>query len=112
MIHINSNTLENNINNANDINLKEDNNINKQEINDNTQNISNKEENNNINDNENLKEEEQENDCENNKIWNGLDLNTLTVDKLKEELKNRNIDFPKNAKKKDLQELLINSNTK
>jgi hypothetical protein len=39
-------------------------------------------------------------------------LNALTVDKLKEELKNRKIDFPKNAKKKDLQDLLINSNTK
>ena len=41
--------------------------------------------------------------------WNGLDINSLTVDKLKEELKNRKIDFPKNAKKKDLQDLLINS---
>jgi len=39
-----------------------------------------------------------------------VDLNSLTVDKLKEELKSRKIDFPKNAKKKDLQELLINSN--
>jgi predicted HTH domain antitoxin len=38
-------------------------------------------------------------------------LNALNVDKLKEELKKRNIDFPKNAKKKDLQELLMNSNT-
>lgn len=108
---MNSNTLENNINNINDINQKEEN-INKQEFNDNTQNVSNREENNNINDNQNQKEEEQENGGENNKIWNGLDLNTLTVDKLKEELKNRKIDFPKNAKKKDLQDLLINSNTK
>ena len=56
-----------------------------------------------------IKKKEQENGGENNKIWNGLDLNTLTVDKLKEELKNRKIDFPKNAKKKDLQDLLINS---
>ena len=94
---MNSNTLENN---TNDINQKEETNTNKQEFNDNTQNISNKEENNNINDNGNQKEEEQENDDENNKIWNGLDLNTLTVDKLKEELKNRKIDFPKNDKKK------------
>ena len=108
---MNSNTLENNINNTNDINQKEDN-INKQEFNDNTQNISNREENNNINDNQNQKEEDKENGGENNKIWNELDLNTLTVDKLKEELKNRKIDFPKNAKKKDLQDLLINSNTK
>ena len=106
---MNSNALENNINNINDINKKEDNN---KEFNDNIQNISNKEENNNISDNENQKEEEQENAGENNKIWNGLDLDTLTVDNLKEELKNRKIDFPKNAKKKDLQNLLINSNTK
>ena len=109
---MNSNTLENNMNNTNDINQKEENNTNKQEFNDNTQNVSNKEENNNISDNENQKEEEQENGVENNKIGNGLDLNALTVDELKEELKNRKIDFPKNAKKKDLQELLINSNTK
>lgn len=33
----------------------------------------------------------------------------MTVDKLKEELKNRKIDFPKNAKKKELQDLLIKS---
>ena len=107
---MNSNTLENNMNNTNDINQKEENNTNKQEFNDDTPNVSNKEENNNINGNENLKEEE-ENSIENNKIWNGVDLNTLTVDKLKEELKNRKIEFPKNAKKKDLQELLINSTT-
>ena len=111
---MNSNALENNINNINninDINQKEETNTNKQEFNDNTQNISNKEENNNINDNGNQNEEEQENTVQKNKIWNGLDLNTLTVDKMKEELKNRKIDFPKNAKKKDLQELLINSTT-
>jgi len=107
---MNSNSLENNINNTKDINQKEENNTNKQEFNDDTPNVSNKEENNNINGNENLKEEE-ENSIENNKIWNGVDLNTLTVDKLKEELKNRKIEFPKNAKKKDLQELLINSTT-
>ena len=41
--------------------------------------------------------------------WNGLDINNMTVDKLKEELKNRKIDFPKNAKKKDLIDLLLNS---
>ena len=109
---MNSNILENNINNTKDINQKEGNNANKEEFNDNTQNISNKEEYNNVNDNENQKEENQENPRENNKFWNGLDLNTLTIDKLKEELKNRKIDFPKNAKKKDLQELLINSNIK
>ncbi len=42
-------------------------------------------------------------------MLNENDLNTLTVDKLKEELKNRKIDFPKNAKKKDLIDLLLNS---
>ena len=42
-------------------------------------------------------------------MWNENDLNTLTVDKLKEELKNRKIDFPKNAKKKELIDLLLNS---
>jgi hypothetical protein len=41
---------------------------------------------------------------------NEFDINSLTIEKLKEELKNRKIDFPKNAKKKDLQDLLINSN--
>ena len=41
--------------------------------------------------------------------WNGLDINNMTVDKLKEELKNRKIDFPKSAKKKELQDLLIKS---
>ena len=69
-------------------------------------------ENNNLSENENKKEEKQENINENNKNFNEIDLNSLTVDKLKEELKNRKIDFPKNAKKKDLQELLINSNSK
>ena len=42
-------------------------------------------------------------------MWNENDLNALTVDKLKEELKNRKIDFPKNAKKKELIDLLLNS---
>ena len=105
----NSNNLEN-INNTNDIIQKEEDNANKQEFIDNAQNIINgQDQENNKNENENQKEEEQENAGENNKIWNGLDLNTLTVDKLKEELKNRKIDFPKNAKKKDLQDLLLNS---
>jgi hypothetical protein len=40
---------------------------------------------------------------------NKIDINSLKVDELKNELKKRNIDIPKNAKKKDLQELLINS---
>ena len=40
---------------------------------------------------------------------NKIDINSLKVDELKNEIKKRNIDIPKNAKKKDLQELLINS---
>ena len=81
------------------------------EINDNTQNLSNgQEQENNINENDNQKEEGQINNTdENNKMWNENDLNTLTVDKLKEELKNRKIDFPNNAKKKELIDLLLNS---
>ena len=57
----------------------------------------------------NKKIEKQNEEKEEDNKWNGLDINSLTVDKLKEELKNRKIDFPKNAKKKDLQDLLINS---
>ena len=53
--------------------------------------------------------EKQNNEEEENKS-NGPNINNLTVEKLKEELKNRGIDFPKNAKKKELQDLLINSN--
>ena len=36
-----------------------------------------------------------------------LDLNSLKVEELKNELKKRNVKIPKNAKKKDLQELLM-----
>ena len=39
-----------------------------------------------------------------------IDINSLKVEELKNELKKRNIGIPKNAKKKDLQELLLNSN--
>ena len=42
--------------------------------------------------------------------WNGLDINNMTIEKLREELKNRKIEIPKYAKKKDLQDLLIKSN--
>ena len=52
--------------------------------------------------------EKQNNEEEENKS-NGPDINNLTVEKLKEELKNRKIDFPKNAKKKELIDLLLNS---
>lgn len=45
-----------------------------------------------------------------NGISNGkLDITSLRVEELKNELKKRNINIPKNAKKKDLQELLVNS---
>ena len=90
-----------NIENLNDMNGKDIENINKPENNDNTQNVINEqEEDNNRNENKQI----------NAKFWNGIDLDTLTVEKLKEELRIRKIDFPKNAKKKDLQDLLINSN--
>ena len=91
-----------NINNTDNINQKGEDNGNKPEFMGNAQNGQ-------ENVNDNLREEEQENADNNKKMWNGVDLNTFTVDKLKEELKNRKIDFPKNAKKKDLQDLLINS---
>ena len=91
-----------NIENLNDMNWKDIENINKPENNDNTQNVINEqEEDNNRNENKQI----------NAKFWNGIDLDTLTVEKLKEELRIRKIDFPKNAKKKDLQDLLINSNS-
>ena len=84
------------------MNGKDIENINKPENNDNTQNVINEqEEDNNRNENKQI----------NAKFWNGIDLDTLTVEKLKEELRIRKIDFPKNAKKKDLQDLLINSNS-
>jgi len=77
-------------------------NTNKPENNDNTQNINNEQD---------QDKNKNENEQINAKSLNGIDLDTLTVEKLKEELKNRKIDFPKNAKKKDLQDLLINSNS-
>ena len=61
-----------------------------------------------INDNKN-DEKGKEIDNKELKKENKIDINSLKVDELKNELKKRNIDIPKNAKKKDLQELLINS---
>ena len=50
---------------------------------------------------------------EKNEIQNGkIDIHSLTVDELKNELKKRKVNIPKNAKKKDLQELLINIDKK
>ena len=37
-----------------------------------------------------------------------MDINSLKVEELKNELKKRNINLPKNAKKKELQDLLMN----
>ena len=91
-----------NIENLNDMNGKDIENINKPENNDNAQNIINEQE---------RDKNRNENEQINTKFWNGIDLDSLTVEKLKEELKIRKIDFPKNAKKKDLQDLLINSNS-
>ena len=61
-----------------------------------------------INDNKN-DEKGEEIDNKELKKENKIDINSLKVDELKNELKKRNIEIPKNAKKKDLQELLINS---
>ena len=91
-----------NINNTDDMNQKEE--VDKKEEHiENEQNIINGKEQENI-DNEKQNEEK----VEDNK-WNGIDYNSLTVDKIKEELKIRKIEFPKTAKKKDLFDLLINS---
>jgi hypothetical protein len=85
------------------VNQKEE--IEKKEENiENEQNIINGKEQENVDD-----EKQNEEKVEDNKL-NEFDINSLTIEKLKEELKNRKIDFPKNAKKKDLQDLLINSN--
>ena len=91
------------MNNTNEINQKEEL-AEKEENIEKDQNIINgKEQENNDNVKENIEKEEEIK-------WNGQDILNMTVDKLKDELKNRKIDFPKNAKKKDLQDLLINSN--
>ena len=100
-----SQNIENqeNINNTDDMNIQKEELEKKEENIENEQNIINgKEQENNDNEKQNVEKEED------NK-WNGLDINNMTVDKLKEELKNRKIDFPKNAKKKELQDLLIKS---
>ena len=52
----------------------------------------------------NREEEKLDNEKDNEKI----DINSLRVEDLKNELKKRNVDIPKTAKKKDLQELLMN----
>lgn len=100
-----SQNIENqeNINNTDDMNIQKDELEKKEENIENEQNIINGKE------QENIDNEKQNVEKEEDNKWNGLDINNMTVDKLKEELKNRKIDFPKNAKKKELQDLLIKS---
>ena len=88
----------------NDIDKKEENNENKPEFSD--QQILNGQEN---NINENQKEEGQENADEDKNNLNEQDLNAFTVEQLKEELNKRKIDYPKNSKKKELIDRLMNS---
>jgi hypothetical protein len=100
-----SQNIENqeNINNTDDMNIQKEELEKKEENLENEQNIINGKE------QENIDNEKQNVEKEEDNKWNGLDINNMTVDKLKEELKNRKIDFPKNAKKKELQDLLIKS---
>ena len=100
-----SQNIENqeNINNTDDMNIQKEELEKKEEKIENEQNIINGKE------QENIDNEKQNVEKEEDNKWNGLDINNMTVDKLKEELKNRKIDFPKNAKKKELQDLLIKS---
>ena len=65
--------------------------------------------NNNKNENSYEKEEQIDNKKEDETKESKIEINSLKVEELKNELKKRNIEIPKNAKKKDLQELLINS---
>jgi len=60
-----------------------------------------------INDKNEKEEENNENENENKE--SRIDINSLKVEELKNVLKKRNIEIPKNAKKKDLQELLMNT---
>ena len=101
--------MSQNIENQENINNTDDMNIQKEELEKKEENIENEQNIINGKEQENIDNEKQNVEKEEDNKWNGLDINSLTVDKLKEELKNRKIDFPKNAKKKDLQDLLINS---
>ena len=98
-----------NIENQENINNTDDMNIQKEELEKKEENIENEQNIINGKEQENIDNEKQNVEKEEDNKWNGLDINNMTVDKLKEELKNRKIDFPKNAKKKELQDLLIKS---
>ena len=102
--------MSQNIENQENINNTDDMNIQKEELEKKEENIENEQNIINGKEQENIDNEKQNVEKEEDNKWNGLDINNMTVYKLKEELKNRKIDFPKNAKKKDLQDLLIKSN--
>ena len=101
--------MSQNIENQENINNTDDMNIQKEELEKKEENIENEQNIMNGKEQENIDNEKQNVEKEEDNKWNGLDINNMTVDKLKEELKNRKIDFPKNAKKKELQDLLIKS---
>lgn len=101
--------MSQNIKNQENINNTDDMNIQKEELEKKEENIENEQNIINGKEQENIDNEKQNVEKEEDNKWNGLDINNMTVDKLKEELKNRKIDFPKNAKKKELQDLLIKS---
>ena len=101
--------MSQNIENQENINNTDDMNIQKEELEKKEENIENEQNMINGKEQENIDNEKQNVEKEEDNKWNGLDINNMTVDKLKEELKNRKIDFPKNAKKKELQDLLIKS---
>ena len=101
--------MSQNIENQENINNTDDMNIQKEELEKKEENVENEQNIINGKEQENIDNEKQNVEKEEDNKWNGLDINNMTVDKLKEELKNRKIDFPKNAKKKELQDLLIKS---
>lgn len=101
--------MSQNIENQENINNTDDMNIQKEELEKKEENIENEQNIINGKEQENIDNEKQNVEKEEDNKWNGLDINNMTVDKLKEELKNRKIDFPKSAKKKELQDLLFKS---
>ena len=101
--------MSQNIENQENINNTDDMNIQKEELEKKEENIENEQNIINGKEQENIDNEKQNVEKDEDNKWNGLDINNMTVDKLKEELKNRKIDFPKSAKKKELQDLLIKS---